>query len=134
MDLKEYARELTRTKREIAVAVNKPEHLLQPKNIHEQPHPDDPSKTIWVGHCYITSVRNRDKRTYGDTDAQGNYRGPNVIAASVNIAAKNIVDGTAVLSSDEDITFHNAQAKKMREAIEIAESTKQPINLGMVKV
>lgn len=134
MDLKEYARELTRTKREIAVAVNKPEHLLQPKNIHEMPHPDDPSKTIWVGHCFITSVRNRQARTYGDTDAQGNYRGPNVVEANVNIAAKNLVDGIAVLSSDSDIEFMQAKAEKMRAAIEIAESTKQPINLGMVKV
>jgi hypothetical protein len=131
MDIKEYQRELTRTKRELAVAVNKPEHVLQPKGIHSEPHPDDPTKTVWLGWCYITSIRNREKKTYGDTDAKGNYRGPVVVAASVNIAAKNILDGVSVLASDEDIQFMQSAQEKMKAAIEIAESTKSPINLAV---
>ena len=117
MDMKEYQRELARTKREVAVAVNKPEHMLQPKNIREVE--DENGRKQWVGSCLITSIRNREKRSYGAVDAAGNDRGQGVVVeASITIAAKNIVDGISALSSDAEIQEHFFRQKKMRELIE----------------
>ena len=84
MSLCMYRRELTRTKKEILVAVHKPEHALQPKTARE--FIDEDGTTQYVGWVYVTALPNSV-----------------VIQASINVAAKCIVDGTNRLSTDEEI-------------------------------